>query len=639
MRYLLLLMLMLSLASSATAQFQVSRLISDGMVMQREAEVPVWGWATPGETVTVTFNGQSHTAETDADSTWMITLPAMDAGGPYTLTIQHAGETIQVQDILIGDVWIASGQSNMEWVVADANDAEAEIAAANHPAIRHFKVPQSWSETPEATLAGGAWEKADPQHVGDFTAVGYYFARALREQVDVPIGLINTSWGGSRIEPWMSAEVLGLGEGGLDQIFEEERAREEAIRERVRARLGTLPTEDQGLVNGEARWAAPDLDDSDWFTIPVPSLWESAGFGGMDGVAWYRTTFELSEEEAQQGVTLGLGMIDDSDITWVNGVEVGRMDNAWNQARVYEAPASALQAGNNVLAVQVEDFQGGGGIAGPLDTVFLQVNGEKRALPDEWRFMVGRVSIASNGNKNQIPTLLWNKMVHPLLPFPIKGVIWYQGESNANTTEEAIAYRDLFPQMITGWRAAWKQADLPFLWAQLANYMAPDEEPPSESGWATLRESQSATLTLPHTGEAILIDIGEADDIHPRNKQDVGHRLALAARKMAYGEDLVYAGPTYRSHDIQEGRVVVSFNHVGGGLEARGGDLGGFAIAGDDGTFVWAEAKIEGDQVIVWSDAVPEPIAVRYAWGNNPDNANLYNAEGLPATPFRTDTW
>ncbi|HMB91798.1 MAG TPA: sialate O-acetylesterase [Rhodothermales bacterium] len=644
MRFLLFLMLMLALSFPAcksniesTAGFQLSRLISDGMVMQREAEVPVWGWATPGETVSVTFDGQTFSAEADADSTWMVKLPAMDAGGPHEMTIQHADTTVQVHDILIGDVWVASGQSNMEWVVAEANDAEAEIAAANHPAIRHFKVPQSWSETPEVTLAGGAWEKADPEHVGEFTAVGYYFARALREEVDVPIGLLNTSWGGSRIEPWMSAEMLGMGEGGLDQILEQERAREDAIRERVRERIGTLPTEDQGLVNGDARWAATDLDDSDWFTMPVPALWESAGFEGMDGVAWYRTTFDLSEEEAQQGITLGLGMIDDSDITWVNGVEVGRMDNAWNQARVYEVPASALQAGENVLAVRVEDFQGGGGIAGPRDTVFLQVNGEKRSLPDEWRFMVGRVSIASNGNKNQVPTLLWNKMVHPLLPFPIKGVIWYQGESNANSIEEAAAYKALFPEMITGWRTAWKQDDLPFLWAQLANFMAVDAEPPAESNWATLRESQSATLALPNTGEAILIDIGVTDDIHPRNKQDVGRRLALAARKVAYGEDLVYSGPTYRDHEIQDGRVVLSFNHVGGGLEVHGGNLGGFALAGNDSKFVWADAKIEGDQVIVWSEAVPEPMAVRYAWSNNPDKANLYNTEGLPATPFRTD--
>lgn len=638
-RFLLFLMLMLSFGAPATAQFHVSRLISDGMVMQREAEVTVWGWAAPGETVTVTFDGQSYTAEAEADSAWMVKLPAMSAGGPYEMTIEHAGGTLPVRDILVGDVWVASGQSNMEWVVANSNDAEAEMASANDPKIRHFKVPRSWSETQEATLAGGAWEKADPQHVGDFSAVGYFFARTLREDMDVPIGLINTSWGGSRIEPWMSAEMLGLGEGGLDQVFEQERARLDAIRERIQTKLGTLPTEDQGLVNGDARWAVPDFDDSGWFTIPVPSLWESAGFQGMDGVAWYRTTFELSEEDAQQGVTLGLGMIDDSDITWVNGVEVGRMDNAWNQARVYKLPASALQAGENVLAVRVEDFQGGGGIAGSEDAVFLKVGGEQRTLAGAWRFMVDRVTLASNSNKNQIPTLLWNKMVHPLLPFPIKGVIWYQGESNANTLDEAFAYRDLFPQMITGWRAAWKQADLPFLWAQLANFMAVDEEPPMESGWATLRESQSATLALPNTGEAILIDIGEADDIHPRNKQDVGYRLALAARKIAYGQNLVYSGPTYQSHAIQDGRVVLSFNHVGSGLEAHGDNLGGFAIAGDDGTFVWADAQIEGDQVIVWSEAVPEPVAVRYAWGNNPDTANLYNAAALPATPFRTDTW
>jgi sialate O-acetylesterase len=390
-------------------------------------------------------------------------------------------------------------------------------------------------------------------------------------------------------------------------------------------------------VDGEARWAAPDFDDSAWFTMPVPAQWEAAGFEGMDGVAWYRTAFDLTEAEAAQGVTLGLGMIDDSDITWVNGVEVGRMDNAWNVARAYAVPPSALQAGTNVIAVRVEDFQGGGGIAGPPETVYLETVNGRRALPSAWRFMVGQVRLGDASNKNHVPTALWNKMVHPLLPYPVKGVIWYQGESNADVMEDAVAYRELFPTMIESWRAAWGQEAMPFLWVQLANYMAPDAEPPAASNWAVLREAQSATLTLPHTGQAVIIDLGEADDIHPRNKQDVGERLARAARKVAYGEDLVHSGPTYRSYDVQDGRVIVSFDHVGGGLVARGGDLGGFAVAGPDGRFVWADARIEGDRVVVWSDEVSEPVTVRYAWGNNPEDASLYNAEGLPADPFRTD--
>ncbi len=409
--------------------------------------------------------------------------------------------------------------------------------------------------------------------------------------------------------------------------------------ERVRARIGTLPTRDEGLVDGDARWAAPDFDDSAWFSLPVPAQWEAHGFDGMDGVAWYRTTFDLTADEAAAGVTLGLGMIDDSDISWVNGVEVGRMDNAWNVARAYAVPPSALHAGANVIAVRVEDFQGGGGIAGPPETLFVETASGRHSLAGDWRFMVGRVSLGANAASYQVPTALWNKMVHPLTPFPAKGIIWYQGESNADRIEDARAYKALFPQMIAGWREAWGQPEMPFLWVQLANYMAPDSLPKSASAWATLREAQSAALALPATAQAVILDLGEAGDIHPRNKQDVGARLALAARKVAYGESLVYSGPVYQRHEMKDGRVVVSFDHVGGGLVARGGTLGGFAVAGKDRRFVWAEARIEGDNVVVWSEEVPDPVAVRYAWGDNPDTATLYNAEGLPASPFRTDTW
>jgi len=621
--------------------FRLARLFGDGMVMQREVEVPVWGWATPGTGVRVVFDGKTFPTKTNADGKWRVRLPAMEAGGPHEMTVTGGDQPLQIRDILVGDVWIASGQSNMEWTLANVNNAEAEIAAADDPQIRHFKVPQSWAEQPEDTLAGGSWVVASPAQAGDFTAIGYFFARRLREQVKVPIGLINTSWGGSRIEPWMSAAMLGLDANALEALRADERAREQEILDRVRIRIGDLPERDEGLVDGQALWAAPDFDDSAWFTIPVPSQWEAAGFPGMDGVGWYRTTFKLTAREAAQGVTLGVGMIDDSDITWVNGVEVGRMDNAWNMARVYMVQAEALHVGDNTLAVRVEDFQGGGGIAGPPETVYLNAGGVQRALPDEWRFMVGFVSLGMSGNKNQVPTLLYNKMIYPLLPYPIKGALWYQGESNADNMEDAVAYRDVFTAMIEGWRADWGQGAFPFLWVQLANFHPADAEPPAQSNWAVLREAQRAALALPNTGQAVIIDIGEADDIHPRNKQDVGLRLALTARHVAYGEALVYSGPVYLSHEARGNRIAVAFDHIGRGLVAKGtGDtVGGFAIAGADHQFVWADARIEGDEVIVWSDRVPDPITVRYAWSDNPDRANLYNQEALPAAPFRTDKW
>jgi sialate O-acetylesterase len=631
---LLLVALVMAIPLESHAQVRLSRLFTDRMVLQRDVHVPVWGWAGAGDQVVVTLDGADYSAVADGTGAWMVRLEPMAAGGPHTMSVRSGEIELQVRDIMAGDVWLASGQSNMEWVVADA----AGTPTAD-PGMRHFKVPRSWAYDEVDSLAGGEWERAAMENVGTFTAVGYYFARELRQHIGVPIGIINSSWGGSRIEPWMSLDALGMDRADFARIRADEQARQEAIRERVRARLGRVPDKDAGLVDGVARWAAPALDDSEWFTVPVPSNWEAAGFDGMDGVAWYRTRFELTADDVERGVQLGLGMIDDSDITWVNGVEVGSMDNAWNQARLYEVPSDVLEVGENVISVRVEDFQGGGGIAGPTETVFLDVGGARRQLPHEWRFMVGRVSLNSDGNKNQVATLLWNKMIHPILRFPIKGVIWYQGESNADRMEDALAYDELFQDMIHSWRDAWQQDDLPFFWAQLASFMAVDDDPNAESNWAVLREAQSAALALPNTGQAILIDIGEADDIHPRNKQDVGHRLALAARKVAYGEDVVYSGPTYRDCEFSAGQANISFNHRGGGLVARGEELRGFAVAGPDRHFVWAQARIDGDRVVVWSDAVPNPVAVRYAWANNPEAANLYNAEGLPAAPFRTDRW
>ncbi|MFL5581085.1 MAG: sialate O-acetylesterase [Gemmatimonadaceae bacterium] len=649
---------------SARAQLRTSRLVGDGMVMQRGASVPVWGAAAPGDSVVVTFDGRRHATRADAAGAWRVTLPSMRAGGPHEMTIAARGEQLRVRDILVGDVWVASGQSNMEWTVANANDAPRETAAATDRGIRHFKVPQSWAEEPSGELAGGAWVAADPRTVGEFTAIGYFFARELRKTAaaGVPIGIINTTWGGSRIEPWMSSEALGFDQARWDSVKAEERAAQQRTLDRLRERLGgELPKADAGLVNGQALWADPALDDAAWATIAVPGQWEPAGWEGLDGVAWYRTSFELTPAEAAQGVRLGLGQIDDSDVSWVNGVEVGRLDNGWNVPRAYAVPAAALRPGRNVVAVRVEDFQGGGGIAGDPSQVFLEVGGVRRPLPAAWKFRVARVREDVEGQKNQVPTLLYNKMIHPLLPYPIKGAIWYQGESNAYP-EGAIAYRKQFADMITDWRRRWGVGDFPFLWVSLANYQKADAEPASDhasAGWALLREAQHRALALPSTGEAIAIDVGEAGDIHPRNKQEVGRRLALAARRVAHGEHaLVASGPAYRSHRVEGGRVVLDFDGVGGGLvvgrrpdagaegepatgaaPAPAGALKGFAIAGPDLRFVWADARIEGNRVVVWSDRVPNPVAVRYAWGNNPSTANLYNRAGLPAAPFRTDEW
>ena len=369
----------------------------------------------------------------------------------------------------------------------------------------------------------------------------------------------------------------------------------------------------------------------------------------MDGVAWYRTTFALSAQEAAAGVTLGLGMIDDSDEAWVNGQRVGATVNRWNAPRRYPVAAQALRAGINHLAVRVTDSGGGGGIHvtdgdqdnhGDDDLLYVQPQGAvRRVLPDRWKFRPAAVTLAMQDDKNQVDTLLFNQMIHPLQPYPLRGVIWYQGEANA-TIADAFAYRDRFAALIGQWRTQWQAPRLPFLWVQLANFRS-GVDTASESPWALLRESQSSTLALPATAQAVAIDIGEPEDLHPRNKQEVGRRLALAARHVAYGESLLFSGPVYRAAEFEGRSARIAFDTQGSALAARGGGqtVHGFELAGDDRRFHPARAEIAGDGVIVTSGAVAQPKAVRYAWRDNPADADLTNREGLPASPFRTDDW
>ena len=642
MRTLLFTLVALTLASAAQAQLRLPLVLSDGAVLQRHHPIPVWGWAAPGSAVSIRLGDATGRATAGPDSRWRTSLPARPAGGPVDLVVTSGGERAEATDLMIGDVWVLSGQSNMEWTLADADDAEAVIATAEDPGLRHFLVPKSFASTPQDELAGGSWAVASPETIGGFSAVGTFFARDVRAHHDVPIGLLHTSWGGSRIEPWMSADMLGLSAAEGDALRDQEAARVDALAARLRDLLGgDLPTEDAGLGDDGLHWADPDLDTSGWARLRVPGLWEAQGYDGLDGVAWIRTSFTLSEAGAADGLTLGLGMIDDSDETWVNGVAVGGMTDAWNQVRRYPVPAEALRVGANTLTVRVTDTGGGGGITGDADLVYLEwPDGRRRSLAGAgWHFKPAVVRLDADAQKNQVPMELWNQMVAPLTAQPVAGVLWYQGESNANTPEDAAAYGAQFRALIQGWREAWGQPDLPFFWAQLAAFHAPPTGPDDTGLWPTLRESQSAALTLDRTAEAVLLDVGEADDIHPLDKRSVGERLARAARAMVYGEGgLVVSGPRYRRHTVDGGEVTVTFGHVGDRLGTRGGGpLGGFALRGADGAWHDAEARIAGHRVVVSSPSVPIPVAVRYAWADNPVAATLVNAEGLPAAPFRAE--
>lgn len=630
------------ISNTIFSQLTVSKLFNNHMVLQQNEKITVWGTNTKNTKVSIQFNNQTYHTKTNTNGEWEILLSKFNAGGPYEMIIKSDKEKIVINDILIGDVWVCSGQSNMEWPLIKTENSLVEISTVSDTNIRHFKIPKSSSEKPEKTLADGSWEVANSKTVGEFSAVGYYFAKNLRaNNPQVPIGLINATWGGSKIQAWMNAKTLDIEN---PEVYLEEAQKDQniAYEKMVKNVKSIFPDAKENIesstVNDEVIWAAKNLDDSNWIPINVPGLWESQGFDGFDGFGWYRTTFELTEEQANNSITLHLGMVDDSDYVWLNGIKVGETIEQYDTQRIYLIDSKFVSPGKNTLAVKVHDTGGGGGIYGSKNELYIQTINNKISLAKVWKFKVEAYSRPFMGT-NQIATLLYNKMIFPLLNYPIKGVIWYQGEDNANSEEDAIMYAELFPKMIQQWRKDWNIGEFPFLWVQLANYKQP-QAPSAESNWAILRDSQSKTLKIPKTAQAVIIDIGEADNIHPKNKKDVGYRLSLGARKIAYNENIIYSGPTFKNQEILENKIVINFNHVGSGLKVNDkyGYVNGFAIAGSDKKFVWAKAKIENNTIIVWNETIKNPVYVRYAWGDNPDDVNLYNKEELPASPFRTDT-
>ncbi|WP_425510894.1 sialate O-acetylesterase [Xanthomonas albilineans] len=628
------LLAMAALSWPAAAALQLPLLFTEGAVLQRDVPIPVWGWATPGARIQVRLDDAQANAVAAPDGRWQAQLPAHAAGGPYVLEVQGDGSRQRIGDVLIGDVWLVSGQSNMEMPLVMARDGAREVAAATDSQLRDFKVPHTWSPQPQPRLTGGTWQATTPEHAHAFSAVAYFFARELREQIGVPIGIIDSTWSGSAIEAWMDRSALDIDAAQSARRQAEQQAKDARTLVAVRQRIARWPA----VQDSAKAWRAADLDDSQWDSIPVERTWESSGYEGMDGIAWYRTSFTLSAAEAKAGIVLGVGKVDDSDVTYVNGQQVGSTENRWNQARVYPVPATVLKPGVNRIAVQVTDLGGGGGLHGEDSERFVEVAGGARRPLQGWKFRPAKVTVNLNDDKNHEPTLLYNAMIHPLQPFPVRGVIWYQGESNA-TALGALRYREQFAAMIRHWREERGQPQLPFLWVQLANFRA-GADTDDLSPWALLRESQSKALALPATAQVVTIDIGTPGDIHPPDKQDVGHRLALAARHVAYGETLIYTAPVLADAHFDHGQARLRFDLLGSALAVRGGgELHGFAIAGADRRFHPAQARIEGDHVLVRSAAVPQPQAVRYAWSENPVDANLVNREQLPVSPFRTDTW
>ena len=636
----------LFLTASVQAQLRLPKLISDGMVMQRDALLKIWGWATPGERVTIRFKNKTYKTITEANGQWHVKLPPMPAGGPFTMEV--AGKSrIDVKDILIGDVWFCSGQSNMvhQMNIHDVTYAN-EIQQANYPQIRQFWIPTLTNlQAPQSDLPNGQWKAAIGEDVRPFSAVAYFFAKKLYERYKIPVGIINASVGGTPIEAWTSEEGLtnfqalkATIEKNKDTTYSNSLTRPGLTRRQPTTSSRPAPPVDLGLV-GDVKWFDVAYVPKGWHPINVPGYWEDQGIKDLNGVVWYRKEIDVPASMTGKPAKVFLGRIVDADELYINGKSIGKTTYMYPQRR-YPVPTDVLKSGKNVVIVRVTNNAGKGGFV-PDKPYCIFAGADTIDLKGTWQYKVGAayrpfsgINPAGGINAQNQPTALYNAMIAPEIKYAIKGFCWYQGESNAGKPQE---YEKLLPALINDWRQKWQQGDLPFLYVQLPGFMDYNYQP-TESSWAALREAQLKALSVSNTAMAVAIDLGEWNDIHPDDKKDVGDRLALAAMKTAYKENLVYSGPLYQSAAVNGNRIVLSFTNTGGGLITNDGEeVSEFAIAGSDKKFVWAKAKIEGDKVVVWSDEVASPQYVRYAWADNPVNPNLYNKEGLPASPFRTD--
>ncbi|KAB2925386.1 MAG: glycosyl hydrolase family 2 [Bacteroidetes bacterium] len=652
--------------SAQRSTLTVAPLFTDNLVLQRGNSVPVWGYGVPGASVTVTGTwGRSAKGTVRPDSTWSVNIAAPNAGGPFTLSVRSGRDTLRFRNVLIGEVWLCAGQSNMEmpligWPPTDTIMGSAEtIRSADDPMMRLFTVERRLAETPQREC-GGDWKECTPEEAARFSATAYFFGKRLREELKVPVGLIVSSWGGTPVEGWTSREYIVRHPDYADfpERLEEGKRQFARYMEWLRAHPVLLPNDAEtdarfrALDFGDSVLANAEYDDGAWRTMRLPGGWEAGEVGNFDGTVWYRRSIEIPRAWLGRGLVMSLGPIDDVDRTYINGKLVGGMETGspWNVERVYSVPAGVIDTTRLVIAVRVIDNTGGGGFWGreeqmrlrPADdTSFVALSGDWKYRPvaeyRDGRFY--RFDIANEDFRSRpplvlevtasTPTLLYNGMIAPLVPYRLRGAVWYQGESNTSKPE---TYRELFTSMIRNWRSDWKN-DFPFYFVQIAPFAY---GPAVES--QRLREAQRQSLSLAGTGMAVTLDIGAAGNIHPANKEDVGGRLARWALAREYRKKVVPSGPLYRSYAVKDGSVVLSFEQSDGlRLTPQNGSTS-FTIAGDDSVFHPAVAVVKGKTVIVSSPLVRVPLAVRYAWENVPE-ATLFNGAGLPASSFRTDDW
>ncbi len=606
-------------------------LFSDNAVLQRDRPLPVWGWTTLGARVEVQLDDTKQAATADADGRWMTTFAPHATGGTHSLTVTANGNSLSRKNLLFGDVWLCLGQSNMAYDLYGAKDTAAEIAAANYPEIRLLQVSSGAQSTPQDVFKSAGWQLCSPQTVGAFSAVGYFFGRDLYRELKVPIGLIDSSWSGTPGEAWVSGAALGTLPDWKPAV------------EKINADVAANGDTDAQLrawwnkndPGSAAHQEAGDFDDSGWKTMSLPGNWEEKGLPDFDGIGWFRREVNVPASGAGRDVQLDLGSIDDNDTTYWNGTPVGSMQGFGN-LRSYTVPGALVKAGRNVTAVRVLDTGGGGGIAGP--NLSMTSGGQTISLAGDWKFKQGpdfkSLPAAPQSDPNA-PTVLYNGKIAPFTPAAIKGIAWYQGESNSDDMNESRQYRAILPTLIKDWRANFG-AQTPFYIVQLANFKAPDNTPKNDP-WPNTREAQLKTAqSLPDTHLIVTIDLGEADNVHYPNKQATGLRLAQSALENSYGEKIESSGPTLRETKAVNGAMQLSFDHAQS-LNLKGDQSRVFAIAGADKVFHWATPTIKGDTVILRSPNVATPLYARFGWSNNP-RAALYNAAALPASPFRTDS-
>ena len=621
--------------SAFSQTLSLPKIFSDHMVLQRDTPISFWGKGIPGNEISVEIKDKIVVETVRDDGSWLLVFPALETGGPFEVLVKDNSSTISFKDVYAGDVWLASGQSNMEWKLSNVNNAEAEIKNADFPLIRMFYVDNRISDVPKDDLESGSWDICTPDVARDFSAVAYFFGRSLYQDKNIPVGLIDATWGGTPAEAWTSKDMLQTMGDFNDRIKEIEENQKflKTVEENEALNRRRSIAVNESFRALELGVTDPAFNDESWKKIELPNTDNL-----IPQITWFRKTFDMPSFKKQSSFQLRLGRVSDNPVIYINGKEAGRGEGS--KFVIIEIPGKLLRKGKNVITVRVANgWRNRVTFMGP-ETDMHMTDSEKTInvpLYGEWKYNNQLEELFPEDviRYSHYPSVLFNGMINPVLPYTLSGAIWYQGESNAG---RAYQYKTLFPKMIEDWRVRWGQGYFPFLFVQLANFESRQEQP-GESDWAELREAQLMTLKYPSTGMAVIIDIGEADDIHPRNKQDVGGRLYLAAKKIAYGEEIVYSGPVYKQMKVEGNEIELVFDHTGSGLVLKNNDsVSGFAIAGKDKKFYWADARVVNDKVVVSSARVENPVAVRYAWDKNPV-CTLYNNEGLPASPFRTDSW